>query len=268
MSKASLLAMSAALGVTAGSLGLAIPAFAVGLTLVQDEPYAPAPSGWTNLGWKVEGRAGAPFGEDYEFAIGPNGAQANNTGQIYRDWNNGEIVDWSFNWDGQTAKFTLAGEEILYSLLNPSPNIFNGFYLLTNVDTRSYNAPVLGTQRVAEGTQIDLIVKTLNGQDATDTSGILDSVFSSSVGQATEAQSLSKKFFSSPEAITSLTGTVKMSWLNINPNEIKARSRVSFQIQGYDFPGQRSIPEPTSVLTLLAFGAFGVGSLIKHRQLL
>lgn len=265
MSKASLLAMSAALGVTAGSLGLAIPAFAVQLTLVQDPLEL---SSWTDLGWKVEGRAGAPFGEDYEFAIGPNGAQANNTGQIYRDWNNGEIVDWSFNWNGQTAKFILAGEEISYSLSNPSPNIFNAFSLLTNVDTNSYNSPALGTKKVEEETQIDLIVKTLNGQDATDTSGILNSIFSSSIGQATEAKSLSQKFFSSPEAITSLTGTVKMSWLNIDPNEIKARSRVSFQIQGYDFQGQSSIPEPTSTLSLLAFGAFGVRSLIKRRSLI
>ena len=266
MSKASLLAMSAALGVTASGLGLTTSASAVQLKLVQDAPYAPAPSGWKDLGWKVEGRAGAPFGEDYEFAIGPNGAQANNTGQIYRDWNDDEVVDWSFNWDGQTAKFALGEEEILYSLLNPSPNIFNGFSLLTNVDTRSYNAPALGTRRVEAGTQIDLIVKTLNGEDVTDTSGILNSVFSSSIGQAAEAQSLNKKFFSSPTAITSLTGTVKMSWLNIDPNENKARSRVTFQIQGYDFEEKR-IPEPTSVLTLLGFGAFGVSSLIKRRQL-
>ncbi|MGA9380384.1 MAG: choice-of-anchor W domain-containing protein [Phormidium sp.] len=260
MSKASLLAMSAALSVTGSGLGLAIPASAIQLKLVQDAPYAPAPSGWTDLGWKVEGRAGAPFGEDYEFAIGPNGAQANNTGQIYRDWNDGEIVDWSFNWDGQTAKFTLAGEDIFYSLGNPSPYIFNGFSLLTNVDTRTYNAPALGTRRVEEGTQIDLIIKTLNGGDVT-------SIFSSSIGQAEEVQNLSKKFFSSPESITSLTGTVKMSWLNIDPNAIKARSRVSFQIQGYDFEGQRSIPELTSTLSLLAFGLFGFGSLIKRRNL-
>lgn len=265
MSKTSLLVMSAALGVTAGTLGFT-PAFAVQLKLVQDEPYAPAPSGWVDLGWKVEGRAGAPLREDYEFAIGPNGAQANNTGQIYRDWNDSEIVDWSFNWDGQMAKFTVGEEEISYSLLNPSPNIFNGFSLLTNVDTRSYDAPALGTKRVEAGTQIDFIVKTLNGEDVTDTSGTVDSVFSSSIGQVAEAQSLNKKFFSSPEAITSLTGTVKMNWLNINPNEIKARSRVTFQIQGYDFEGETSIPEPTSVLSLLAFGAFGIGSLMKRRQ--
>lgn len=260
MSKSSLLAISALLGVTAGSLGIATPVLAVQLNLVQDAPYAPAPSGWTNLGWKVEGRAGAPFGEDYEFAIGPNGAQANNTGQIYRDWNNDEILDWSFNWNGQTAKFTLGGEEILYSLLNPSPNIFNGFSLLTNVDTRSYDAPALGTRRVAEGTEINLIVNTLNGPNITDSSN----VFSNSIGQAEEAQSLSKKFFASPIAITSLTGTVKMSWLDIDPNAIKARSRVTFQIQGYDFEEKR-IPEPTSILSLLAFGAFGVTTLIKRQ---
>lgn len=259
MSKASLLAVSTALGVTASSLGAGIPAFAVQLTLVQDAPYAPAPSGWVDLGWKVEGRAGAPFGEDYEFAIGPNGAQANNTGQIYRDWNNDEIVDWSFNWDGQTAKFNLAGEEILYSLSNPSPNIFNGFSLLTNVDTRSYNAPALGTRRVEEGTEIDLVVETLNGE-------AVNNIFSNAIGQGEEVQNLSKKFFSSSETISSLSGTVKVSWLNIDPNEIKARSRVSFQIEGYDFSGQTSIPEPTSTLTLLAFGAFGVSSLIKGRQ--
>ncbi|MFB2937737.1 choice-of-anchor W domain-containing protein [Aerosakkonemataceae cyanobacterium BLCC-F154] len=260
MSKASLLAISAALGVTAGSLGLATPAFAVQLTLVQDEPYAPAPSGWVDLGWKVEGRAGAPLGEDYEFAIGPDGAQANKTDDIYRDWNNGETVDWSFNWDGQTAKFTLAGEDIFYSLLNPSPNIFNGFSLLTNVDTRTYDAPALGERRVEEGTAIDLIVETLNGE-------AVNNIFSNAIGQGEEVQNLSKKFFSSSETINSLAGTVKVSWLSIDPNEIKARSRVSFQLEGYDFNGeQTSIPEPTSILSLLAFGAFGIGSVIKRRQ--
>lgn len=51
-----------------------LPAQAVTLTPASDL------TGWSDLGWAVEGRAGATGFRDYEYAIGPDGAQANNTG--------------------------------------------------------------------------------------------------------------------------------------------------------------------------------------------
>jgi hypothetical protein len=265
MIKTNLIPLSLGLGIAVTSLGLSQSASALQLNLVQDAPYQSAPNGWTKLGWKAEGRAGAPGTEDYEFAIGPNGAQADLTGQIYRDWTNGEEVNWSLTWNGQTVNFGIENfAPISYSLADPSPNIFNGFSLLTNVDTRPYTTFGLpGQQRVEPGTTMDLVVKTINGESVTDQLG--NSVFSSSTGPTTPGENLSKKFYSSPTTITSLTGTAKMSWLNTAPNSIKARSRVDFQIQGYKVK-ERSVPEPSALFGLLAIGVLGAGLGLKRKK--
>jgi hypothetical protein len=52
--------------------------------------------------FEVEGRAGAAGFRDYEFAIGPLGANQQNTGQIYQDWTNNTAVRWCLQWAPST----------------------------------------------------------------------------------------------------------------------------------------------------------------------
>jgi hypothetical protein len=62
--------------------------------------------------------------------------------------------------------------------------------------------------------------------------------------------------------ISSLAGTAQISWNQLNPNQAKARSRLDFQIVGFDINSTpaSSIPEPSSILGLLTLGVFG----LKH----
>lgn len=76
-----LMVVAVTVGMTLGSFSPTQPAIALQL-----EAITTIPPDSTPLGWKQEGRAGASEGTDYEFAIGPNGVQADNTGQIYSDW--------------------------------------------------------------------------------------------------------------------------------------------------------------------------------------
>ena len=262
MSKASLLSISVALGIAAGSLGLTMPASALQLTKVQDDPYAPTPSDWTSLNWKVEGRAGADPSigtqDDYEIAIGPNGAQADKVAQQEWLWENDVDVDWSLNWDGSKVTFKFGNlDSIFYTpTLTGTSNIFNGFYLLTKSQTLS--SPKDPNTFVDPGTTIDLKLAKVNGEDVSEQSSATSPV---------SGQDLSKILFSSDEAITSMAGTVKMSWNGRNPQKGNGRSYVDFQIKGFNIDGgEVSVPEPTSTLGLLAIGAFGVGSILKRQR--
>jgi hypothetical protein len=249
-----------ALGVAAGSLGLTRPAHALELNLVQsgEDP----PPNWTSLGWKAEGRAGAPATSqtDYEFAIGPNGAQADLTGQIYRTWVNGETVNWSLNWNGQTASLTVDNEgPVTFSLPSISALDFNAFSLFANI----IGAPGY----VDQGTKIDLTVQTVNGQPVTDQNGanILTSTTATAVNSSLPDFS-ETEFLTSPEAITSLTGTTTLSWTGLDPQNQNARSRVDWQLVGFNTnstPVPTSVPESTPLGGLLLFGALGVGSMLK-----
>lgn len=261
MSKATYLALSVAMGVTAGSLSLTLPASAI--TVNRVTPTAD----WTKLGWIVEGRAGAdPINaassqDDYEIAIGPKGADNPLFGQQDWVWGNGEEVNWSLNWNGSTAAFQFGNLAPIFYQPSASTNVFNGFYLLTKSQTRVSTDP---RTYVDPDTTIDLLVKTLNGEIVTDRSG--NSLFSSATSPAS-GKTLTQPFFSSDVPITSLTGIAKMSWTGRNPQTGNGRSYVDFQIAGYNIKDNDvSVPEPTSALSLLAFGVLGVGSILKKRQ--
>lgn len=255
--------MSVALGVALGSLGLTIPASAIQIYKVTPQPTQTPPE-WTNLGWKVEGRAGADpkvgsSQDDYELAIGPNGAQADLVAQQNWQWENNVDVDWSLNWDGSTVTYQFGNlAPIAYQSSN-STNVFDGFYLLTKSQTLvKPNDP---KTFVDPDTTIDFLVKTVNGEQVTDQFG--NNLFSSATSPA-NGQMLTQPFFYSDEGITSMTGTVKMSWLNRNPQVGNGRSYVDFQIRG--FKTAASVPEPISTFSLLAFGAIGTASLLKRKQ--
>lgn len=215
--------------------------------------------GWESLGWEVEGRAGAkdPGGQprDYEFAIGPDGAQANLTGSIYRDWTNGEEVAWTLDWDATTSKasFTIGDQTIVYNQNKLSSNIFNGLSLLTRA--RSDQG------FVEPGTSMFLAVnQVITGQGETvDIDPVISSL--SIAPNYGEPQALEGLFFASDESLLSLSGIARLSWDTLNPNAADARSRVTFKLEGFD-TNPTNVPEPTSAV---AFGLVGLGLLLKRK---
>lgn len=218
----------------------------------------------------VEGRAGAPGREDYEWAIGPRGANAANTGQIYRDWNDGEVVRWCLQWNPSLKRstFFLAASSsactgtaplgaISYTspiaVSNPTLDLFE--FVVYSKQATSVNA----------GTTMRLIVDTANGSLLSNPYNLLATAGSSEFGAAITP------FF--VPAVTSLSGTVTMDWGAINPNAAKARSRVGFQIKGFDPPVTGittsddplvSTPEPNLVLSFAAL--LGTGWLLRRNR--
>ncbi len=263
MTKTSLLSKAVVLGATLlGSLSLTTSASAITIQRV-----TPAPN-WTNLRWKVEGRAGAdpnpPVNssqDDYELAIGPNGAQSDLVTQQDWVWDNGQDVDWSLNWDSSTVSFQFGNLASISYQPTTSTNVFNGFYLLTKsqVQIRA-NDP---NSYVDPDTTIDFLVKTLNGESVTDQ--FANSIFSSATSVNT-TPTLNQPFFASDVPITSLSGTVKMSWINRNPQTGNGRSFVDFQIRGFNIKDSASIPEPTSTLSLLALGTLFAIAALKRQN--
>lgn len=244
MSRSGLLSLSLSLGLALGSFSLAPAVSALTLTKTPIKT-----SDWTNLGWKVEGRAGADpqagsRDDDYEIAIGPNGAQADLVAQQNWLWQNGQTVNWNLNWNGSTAEFKFDGLPPIAYTPAVTTGLFNGLSLFTQVLTND--------GKVQPGTALNLLVTTVNGQAVTDQAA--QPVFSNSVGPA-----INQAFYTSNVAIQSLAGTVNLSWPSgFNPQTASARSRVDFQIQGYTV-GQPpvDVPEPTATLGLLALGAVG-----------
>lgn len=253
-----------AIGASVASLTLAsTSASAINLTKVETMVQ---PSDWTKLGWAAEGRAGARGGADYEYAIGSNGAKSDNTGQIYRDWtNNGENVNWSLNWNGTIVSFMIGTKTISYDPIGNLSN-FGGFSLETQAITE------LG--KVDPGTKMFFSVTQANGTN------ILNDVSSTSIAPISGKDS-EEIFFSSDESILSLAGIARMSWDtgDVNPNAKAARSRLYFKIRGFDTGDHspddsvsrvavsvQSVPEPSSIVSTLVLGAFGVSSLMKRRQ--
>ncbi|HEY9852185.1 MAG TPA: hypothetical protein V6D28_22115 [Leptolyngbyaceae cyanobacterium] len=66
--------------------------------------------------------------------------------------------------------------------------------------------------------------------------------------------------------ITSLSSTVKMSWINRNPQTGNGRSFVDFQIRGFNIKDSASIPKSTSTLSLLALGTLFAIAALKHQN--
>jgi hypothetical protein len=244
--KTSLIPVLTTVSCTVASLSVSAIATAVELSLVE-----PTPTDWIDLEWKAEGRAGAFEFEDYEFAIGPDGAQADNTGQIYLDWENGVDVNWQLDWDGTNVLFTVGEETISYTASPPSGAVFDGFSLLTNVKTEA--------GFVEPDTHLELTVNTVNAMS-------VDNIFLESIAPETGSD-LQKFYWESDEIISSLAGTTRLSWDSLNPNVSRARSRVDFQIVGYDInAASTNIPEPATAAGLLTIGGLMALSKLKKPQ--
>lgn len=223
---------------------------------------------------QMEGRAGAPKAIDYEIAIGPNGAQTGETGQIQLTWENGQFYDWELLWSpvARMATFTvidngtMIGSPIFNTFTGPGPDDFNAFGLLARADTDN---------KVDPNTTVTLFVDSVNDNPNFTIDGVTPastSISVSATSPATPGQDLNQAFYALdpddilfptfPE-ITSMTGRFQMTWDSTNPQTNLARSRVGFQITLFDPPVETAAtPEPTSLFASL----LGIGMLTAMRQ--
>ncbi|MDY6782201.1 MAG: choice-of-anchor W domain-containing protein [Cyanobacteriota bacterium] len=210
------------------------------------------PTDWENLNWVGRGRASAPG--DWEFGVSTDVDINNPVQQSHWNWTSGQDVSWNLLWDAAENKvtFNIGGSSLVLDQPGQANGIFNGFFLWTT--SRSHSS------KVAPGTEMLVQVDTVNGM-AVDPSVVNSSAVAPAAGQV-----ISKFFFASDEAITSMSGIARMSWPDGGPNpQTKgARDRVGFKIEGFYQPVP--VPEPASVLGLLAFGAVAVaGRNLKKR---
>lgn len=254
--------------VTSISLGIAClgfslfstPASAVNFTKFSDADV-PSLSGWTDLGWKLEGRAGVKGYGDWEIGIGENIDPLTPTEQLTWDWDNGETVNWELNWDGSTVNFTFDNRpELSYTSTVDNSLNFDSFYLWTRATTK--------TGKVAPHTEIYLEVTEFQELGAVDFTKVSNIFSFATAPESSDETDITKNWFTSDREIAALKGIVRMSWDEnaVNPNQARARSLVGFKIVGYDNnPEPTSVPEPGIVLGLLSVS--GVALMQKRRSL-
>ena len=229
----------------AGAVALPSPSFAASITRIP-ENYAfrdpSVPEGWENLNWVTRGRASAPG--DWEFGVTTEENINGVEDQAHWNWSNGEKVAWNLLWDdaGNELTFTIGGRTLNLDQAGPAKGPFNGFFLWTLSWTTS--------GRVDPGTEMFLQVETVNGT-------AVDASVNSSATATETGGEISKFFYASDETIQTMSGFARMSWLDGSPNPQakRARDRVAFKIEGFYTGESQDVPEPASLLGLLAIGA-------------
>lgn len=221
----------------------------------------------------VEGRAGtAGTRGDYEVGIGLNGAQADLADQLQLDWIDETVYNWTLDWNSidNIATFTVGNNSINYDFdLSNSQNLeldkFNAFGIQARADDPS--------TFITEGTEITLNINSItfnsnpegnNNSSVTDnpnltvsaisdanSPNIFDEFYTINAG-ASELNSFNSE-------ITSMSGTFMMDIPEggVNPQDAFARSRIGFQVLLFDPPAQ-SVPESTSILSLLGLGVLAL----------
>lgn len=249
----------ALLGMAAAGLA-AQPATALTLDLVQfgiaSDPH-PLGFGQELEIFQSEWRAGVNGAGDYEAAIGPNGADYPIAGSFEIDWGNAQAVVWDLLYEASdgVSRLTMNGQTVTYD--SPKSGPFDKFALIAKVTDRPDGL-------VAPGTSIEIQITDINGCGPTcnlsDT--LTSAVFNTQPSQA--------KYFTSDTPITSMVGQVVMRWTSQDPQPPGrgARSSVGVEFKAYDpvnINPQSTIPEPSSLLGLLAVGVFGTLSRIKSK---
>ena len=257
-----------------------LPALAVNLTFQGSNEEALLKSQTPiNQLLRVEGRAGAPGGADYELGIGLNGAQADLTGQQQLTWIDEQVYNWNLDWNPTTDTGTFSvdgGAGISYTFDGSStdPDRFNAFSILAKSRTQ--------TGKVDPNTEIELSVDqiAING-GALESITVLNNsepVSVEATSPSTNGQTLNKRFYfleNLADEITRITGRFRLNWDRdngaTNPQNNSARSRVDFQITLFDPPvspsDSQSVPEPSSTMAILAFAATGAFLTSKDKKL-
>lgn len=221
----------------------------------------------------VEGRAGtAGTTGDYEVGIGLNGAQADLTDQLQLDWVDETVYNWTLDWNSidNIATFTVGGNSINYDFdLSDSQNLeldkFNAFGIQARADNPS--------PFITEGTEITLNIngmtfntnpEGINNSSVTDNPNLTVSTISDNNSpnifeQFYTINASASELNSVNSEITSMSGTFMMDIPDggVNPQDADARSRIGFQVLLFDPPAQ-SVPESTSILSLLGLSALSL----------
>jgi len=223
--------------------------------------------------WQSRAGAAAPGGSDWEFGIGAAGfpGVGSPSGQISLDWQSGQLYNWNVSYNQTTglSQFTLlnTSQTISYTLTNPT---------LLNKPWTQFGlvADIRGQQgKVEPITSFDIAVTQINGQ----------AVNVIPLGSATTDVSvtltqpntrvMAEKFFESSSILNPIlnaSGTIALTWDNLNPNTSAARSRVDFTFKAYEpatgQPAPEDTPEGSTLMGLLALGTLGLASGLSKKN--
>ncbi|MBE7384090.1 MAG: hypothetical protein F6J95_022055 [Leptolyngbya sp. SIO1E4] len=177
--------------------------------------------------WKVEGTIGGSSAELFLSEDGSNGTSPNSAQWL---WQDEKVYDWRLNWDGDIATFTLFDglldqapfETLSYDMVDTP---VNGLEIKARVDSRD-------TSQVAEGTQAQLSLKTLNGYD-------IDTATYRAIAEGMAGQDTWTKLYVASSTFSEpfeLTGSTTFDWPTFNPQAQNAGSRLQFQLEANYVP--------------------------------
>jgi hypothetical protein len=232
-------------------------ASAITLTPVTESFAFDPANGWT-IDATAQGRAGVLGTGDWELggfddAI-PNGVTP--TSQAQWVWGDNESVSWLLNVDQTTG---LASFKMWTATQSRTVNLgasdgFNGFGIVTSSQSATKSN---GSYWVAPDTTMSLTVNQINGQN-------INPFTTSATSLDPIGKDIGLNYFALSENSYSLSGTLFMDWLSVNPQATSARSRVQFEVKIFDRPSQ-SVPEPGVTLGLLLLGGLGVASRLSQK---
>lgn len=222
--------------------------------------------------FEVEWRAGTDGFGDYEAAIGPNGANVGAANpQIQLDWQRNIAINWQIDYDQLlgTATLTINNQTSIYTGIANLP--WDRIGLFANVKSKA--------GLVVNSTRTTLNVSTINDETVLVENSInndagINARLSNKPTFSRYFEGVDEDDFTTLVPITSMTGTISIGW-NVNapnpqpPGIRGAGSSVDIKLKAYESPDidveATVVPEPSSILGLLAVGLLGASVRLKHQ---
>lgn len=197
-----------------------------------------APGFDTEIGFVAEGRIGALGGpRTFELKVAPDTSQSYPTSEEDYRWINGQSVDFTLDFDGTQATWTVGGTSVVY----------NGFSL----GSENFDSLVLRSATPVADTGVVMEDLTLNGSPLGGFSNLWNN---DAQGSGRQVNWLAIQNAGDLGAGFNLTGNVALSWSGEPPKN----SHLAFQIKGASGPTLNGVPEPTT-LALLGLGMLSLG---------
>lgn len=225
--------------------------------------------------FEVEWRAGTDGFGDYEAAIGPNGANVGASDpQIQIDWQRGAAIPWSIAYDqiNGIAVFTMNSQSSTYTVPSGLAGLpWDRIGLFANVKSKA--------GQVVAGTRTTLNVSTINNEtvlveNSNNNNASINARLFNRPTFSRYFEGVDEDDFTTLIPITSMTGTISIAWLANGPNpqppSIRgAGSFIDVKLKAYESsdidPVDTVIPEPSSILGLLAVGLLGASVRLKRQ---
>ncbi|MFP4076132.1 MAG: PEP-CTERM sorting domain-containing protein [Halochromatium sp.] len=189
----------------------------------------------TEIGFVAEGRIGGS--NTFELKVAPDTSPSYPDSEEDYSWTNGQSVDFTLDFDGTKATWTVGG----------TPVVYDGFSL----GSENFDSLVLRSATPGADTGVVMDDLTLNDNPLGDFSNIWND---DAQGSGRQVNWLAIQNAGDLGAGFNLTGNVALSWAGDPPKN----SHLAFQIKGASGPTLHRVPEPTT-LALLGMGMLSLG---------